>query len=84
MKCETCQNEASIHVVAIDCHFCKRCLHRIDIRIGEINHRAAMVAELEKCEECGGDHEPSMDRAVCIRYWKLRAVRAEGNRLTPP
>lgn len=36
-RCETCQEEGSIHIAAIGCHFCAECLKKIDARIAQMN-----------------------------------------------
>jgi hypothetical protein len=37
MKCETCQEEATIYDEVLGCHFCASCLKKIDERVAEIN-----------------------------------------------
>jgi hypothetical protein len=70
MKCETCQEEATIHVEVLNMHFCKSCLDKLDKRIHEINAHPF-------CNECLGRHEPSGARTDCIEHWRKRAIRAE-------
>lgn len=36
-KCETCGEEATVHIQVINLHFCQPCLEKIDKRIAEIN-----------------------------------------------
>lgn len=80
MRCETCQEEATIHVEEIGCHFCESCLQKIDARIAEINH-AKDRGEKPTCYECGGQHELSGARKDCIGHWKYRALEAENELL---
>lgn len=35
-RCETCQNEGSVHVEALGCHFCPDCIKKIDLRLSEL------------------------------------------------
>lgn len=37
MKCETCQNDAKVHVPVIDVLLCEPCRQKIDHRIQELN-----------------------------------------------
>lgn len=37
MKCETCQNDATVHVPVIDVLLCESCRQKIDYRIQELN-----------------------------------------------
>lgn len=37
--CETCQEQATVHIEAIGCHFCADCLAKIDARIAELNRK---------------------------------------------
>lgn len=46
MKCKTCQEEATVHIDVIGCHFCESCLAKIDARLQQINFGL--------CQECGG------------------------------
>lgn len=52
-KCETCQNEATVHIEVIGCHFCASCLTKIDARIAEMNRPEQRAERLPPAENGG-------------------------------
>lgn len=55
--------------------------HKICNECGKCHSALVRCQAPARCAECGGRHEPSGARTDCIRYWKLRALDAENDRV---
>ena len=53
MKCETCPNDASVHVPVIDVLLCESCRQKIDYRIQELNKANEQPTANWSCKTCG-------------------------------